>query len=53
MPGFKNLNGIFVMRGIEDVQGINKAAGGNGKKIVVVGTGFIGKWNLVMREGLC
>lgn len=46
MPGFKDLKGIFALRGIEDVQGINKAVGSNGKKIVVVGTGFIGRCNL-------
>lgn len=53
MPGFKDLKGIFVLRGVEDVQGINKVVGSNGKKIVVVGTGFIGKWNLAIREWLC
>lgn len=43
MPGFKDLKGIFALRGIEDAQKINSSAGGNGKKIVVVGTGFIGR----------
>lgn len=53
LPGFKDLGGIFALRGVEDVQMINKAVGGNGKKILVVGTGFIGRYNLVTREGLC
>lgn len=43
MPGFKDLKGIFALRGIEDAQKINNSVGGNGKKIVVVGTGFIGR----------
>lgn len=53
MPGFKDLKGIFVLRGIEDVQGINKVVEGNGKKVVVVGTGFIGKRDPVTQEWLC
>lgn len=42
LPGFKDLDNIFALRRVEDVQRINNAVGENGKKIVVVGTGFIG-----------
>lgn len=53
MPGFKELKNIFLLRRVEDVQKINKAVGENGKKIVVVGTGFIGAFVDTFRFGLC
>lgn len=37
MEGFKTLGNVFVLRGVDDVQGILKATGENGKKIVVIG----------------
>lgn len=44
MDGFKELGNIFSLRGLSDVEAINKAVGENkGRKVVVVGTGFIGK----------
>ncbi|KAH8150062.1 uncharacterized protein LAJ45_05748 [Morchella importuna] len=43
MDGFKELGNIFSLRGLSDVEAINKAVGENkGRKVVVVGTGFIG-----------
>jgi NADPH-dependent 2,4-dienoyl-CoA reductase/sulfur reductase-like enzyme len=42
MKGFKDLDNIFVLRGVDDVQRINKAVGENGKKIIVIGSSFIG-----------
>ncbi|KAF8254155.1 hypothetical protein K440DRAFT_639920 [Wilcoxina mikolae CBS 423.85] len=48
MQGFKSLGNIFVLRDVGDVQGILKAIGDNGKKIVVIGSSFIG-----MEVGKC
>ena len=43
LPGFKELSNIFLLRTIPDVQGILSAVGEQkGKKIVVVGSSFIG-----------
>jgi NADPH-dependent 2,4-dienoyl-CoA reductase/sulfur reductase-like enzyme len=43
LPGLKgDLGNVFVLRTIPDTQGILKAVGDNGKKIVIVGSSFIG-----------
>lgn len=43
LPGFKDLKNIFVLRSVSDVQQILDAAPeGAGKKIVIVGSSFIG-----------
>ncbi|KAF2177650.1 rubredoxin-NAD(+) reductase [Zopfia rhizophila CBS 207.26] len=43
LPGLKgDLGNVFVLRALPDVQGILKAVGDNGKKIVVIGSSFIG-----------
>lgn len=43
LPGFKELENIFLLRQIPDVEAINSAVGEKaGKKIVVVGSSFIG-----------
>ena len=42
LPGFKELSNIFLLRHISDTQGIMKAVGDKGKKIVIVGSSFIG-----------
>jgi len=43
LEGLKgDLGNVFVLRSIPDVQGILKAVGDNGKKIVVIGSSFIG-----------
>lgn len=42
LPGFKDLSNIFVLRHVQDVQDIMEVVGDNGKKIVVVGSSFIG-----------
>ena len=43
LQGLKgDLENVFVLRSLPDVQGILKAVGDNGKKIVVVGSSFIG-----------
>ncbi|KAI4153378.1 MAG: hypothetical protein LQ340_002352 [Diploschistes diacapsis] len=43
LPGFKNLKNVFVLRKVHDAQAILSAVGENkGKKIVVVGSSFIG-----------
>lgn len=43
LPGFKELGNIFVLRSVPDVQAIVSAVGEKkGKKIVVVGSSFIG-----------
>ncbi|KAF2713563.1 rubredoxin-NAD(+) reductase [Pleomassaria siparia CBS 279.74] len=43
LDGLKgDLGNVFVLRSLPDVQGILKAVGDNGKKIVVVGSSFIG-----------
>lgn len=41
MDGFKKLDNIFVLRGINDVQRILEQAG-EGKKAVIIGSSFIG-----------
>ena len=42
LPGFKDLNNVFVLRSIPDVQAILSSVGDKGKNIVVVGSSFIG-----------
>ena len=43
LPGFKDLKNVFVLRKVQDVKAILDAVGENkGKKIVVVGSSFIG-----------
>jgi len=42
LPGFKDLSNIFVLRDVQNVQDILKAVGDKGKKIVIVGSSFIG-----------
>lgn len=43
LPGLKgDLGNVFVLRTIPDTQGILKAVGDNGKKIVIIGSSFIG-----------
>lgn len=42
LPGFKDLNNVFLLRSIADVHGILGAVGDKGKKIVVIGSSFIG-----------
>ncbi len=42
LPGFKELSNIFLLRTIPDVKAINTAIGGKGKKIVIIGSSFIG-----------
>ena len=43
LPGFKDLKGIFPLRGVGHVQHIlNAAPEGSGKNIVIVGSSFIG-----------
>ena len=42
LPGFKELNNVFLLRTIADVHSILGAVGDKGKKIVVIGSSFIG-----------
>ena len=42
LPGLKDLSNIFVLRNVQNVQDILKAVGDKGKKIVIVGSSFIG-----------
>jgi NADPH-dependent 2,4-dienoyl-CoA reductase/sulfur reductase-like enzyme len=44
LPGFKNneLGNIFLLRQVSDVQKIMSAVGDKGKKIVIIGSSFIG-----------
>lgn len=42
LPGFKELNNVFLLRTIADVHSILEAVGDKGKKIVVIGSSFIG-----------
>lgn len=42
LPGFKDLSNIFKLRFITDTQKIMDAVGDKGKKIVVIGSSFIG-----------
>lgn len=42
LPGFKELGNIFVLRNLHNVKDINKAIGDGKKKIVVIGSSFIG-----------
>ena len=51
MKGFKDLEDIFVLRGVDDVQRINSALGENGKKVVVIGSSFIGEFCRILRDG--
>lgn len=48
MDGFKKLENIFVLRGINDAKHILSATGEGGKKIAVIGSSFIG-----MEVGKC
>jgi len=51
MKGFKDLGDIFVLRGVDHVQRINTALGENGKKVVVIGSSFIGEFCRILRDG--
>lgn len=42
LPGFKELGNIFLLRDIPHVKAINAAIGSKNKKIVVIGSSFIG-----------
>jgi NADPH-dependent 2,4-dienoyl-CoA reductase/sulfur reductase-like enzyme len=43
LPGFKDLNNVFLLRTVEDVRGITSAVGeSKSKKIVIIGSSFIG-----------
>ncbi|KAL8688750.1 MAG: hypothetical protein Q9218_005414 [Villophora microphyllina] len=42
LPGFKDLKNVFLLRTIPHVQAINGAVGEGGKKVVIVGSSFIG-----------
>jgi len=42
LPGFKELGNIFLLRNIPHVKAINAAIGDKGKKIVIIGSSFIG-----------
>ena len=42
LDGFKDLGNIFTLRTIHDTKKINEAIGDKGKKIVIVGSSFIG-----------
>ncbi|KAJ4287487.1 Apoptosis-inducing factor 1 [Collariella sp. IMI 366227] len=42
LPGFKSLGNIFTLRNVHDVKRIVEAIGEKGKKIVVIGSSFIG-----------
>jgi NADPH-dependent 2,4-dienoyl-CoA reductase/sulfur reductase-like enzyme len=42
LPGFKELSNIFLLRTIPHVKAINSAIGDKNKKIVIIGSSFIG-----------
>lgn len=42
LPGFKELSNIFLVRNIPHIQAINAAVGEKNKKIVIIGSSFIG-----------
>ncbi|KAI9835433.1 MAG: hypothetical protein M1819_002351 [Sarea resinae] len=42
LPGFKDLKNVFLLRTLTDTKAIVSAVGDNGKKIVVIGSSFIG-----------
>ena len=42
LPGFKELSNIFLLRTIPHVKAINSAIGNKNKKIVIIGSSFIG-----------
>ncbi|KAL1838133.1 hypothetical protein VTJ49DRAFT_3012 [Mycothermus thermophilus] len=42
LPGFNELGNIFTLRNVHDAKKINEAIGEKGKKIVVIGSSFIG-----------
>jgi NADH dehydrogenase FAD-containing subunit len=42
LPGFKELDNIFLLRNIPHVKAINQAIGDKNKKIVIIGSSFIG-----------
>ncbi|KAA8904562.1 hypothetical protein FN846DRAFT_779545 [Sphaerosporella brunnea] len=48
MTGFKTLGNVFTLRGMDDVNAILKALGDDGKKVVIIGSSFIG-----MEVGKC
>lgn len=43
LPGFKDLSNIFLLRTIHHTKAINAAIGEGKKKIVIIGSSFIGK----------
>lgn len=42
LPGFKNLSNIFLIRNVPHIKAINAAIGQKNKKIVIIGSSFIG-----------
>lgn len=42
LPGLKELSGIFPLRTVHHTKAINQAIGSKGKKIVIIGSSFIG-----------
>ncbi|PHH76193.1 hypothetical protein CDD82_4104 [Ophiocordyceps australis] len=42
LPGFKDLGNIFTLRNVHDASAIVSAIGDKGKKIVIIGSSFIG-----------
>ncbi|KAL2265086.1 hypothetical protein VTJ83DRAFT_7596 [Remersonia thermophila] len=42
LPGFRELGNIFTLRNVHDAKKINEAIGDKGKRIVVIGSSFIG-----------
>ncbi|KAK9365998.1 hypothetical protein V1509DRAFT_569840 [Lipomyces kononenkoae] len=42
LPGFQELSNIFLLRFVTDTRDIMAAMGGNNKKVVIVGSSFIG-----------
>ncbi|CCU76470.1 hypothetical protein BGHDH14_bgh00273 [Blumeria hordei DH14] len=42
LPGFQDLKGIFPLRTIHHAKGINAAVGSKNKKVVIIGSSFIG-----------
>lgn len=42
LPGFKDLSNIFLLRTVDHVKAITAAIGSNNKKIVIIGSSFIG-----------
>lgn len=42
LPGFKNLGNVFTLRNVHDARRIVEAIGDKGKRIVIIGSSFIG-----------